>query len=102
MLFEKFVQQHRVYSFITNGVRLSLWIVSDQRRIHLFYFFGNQTKLQYPGWIEFRFVSESDRFQTQDNSLAVSSWSISRPSWRFGSDTGISLPLKLGNDPLAG
>src|SRR5438128_2040946 len=66
MLFEEFIEQHRVHSFVADGVRLALLVARHQIRIYLFHVLGHEAKLRCTLGINFRFVAEGDRSQCQD------------------------------------
>ncbi len=66
MLFEKFVEQHRVHRFVAHCLGLAFLIPSDQVGIHFFHVLGNESK--HNGAIGFNllFIMEGDRFKRQD------------------------------------
>ena len=46
VLFEKLVEQHRVYGIVSNGVDFAVLVAHHEVGIHSRYFFGDQTKLR--------------------------------------------------------
>ena len=46
MLFEKFVEQHRVYRLVAHTVELTVFIAHYQVRVHVGYILGDQAKLR--------------------------------------------------------
>src|SRR5215469_8811440 len=46
MLFEKFVEQHRIHRVISDSEKLTALVPHDQIRIYLCYFFGDQAELR--------------------------------------------------------
>src|SRR3984893_15036369 len=66
VLFEEFVEQHRVYRFVAHGVNFALAVVSHQVGIDLFYLLGHEAELRDAVWIKLMLVAEGHRFQRQD------------------------------------
>src|SRR5438477_213240 len=66
MLFEEFIEQHRVHSFVADGVRLALLVARHQIRIYLFHVLGHRAEMRCTLGINFRFVAEGHRSQCQD------------------------------------
>jgi len=66
VLFEKLVQQHRVYRFVAHGLGLTFGISRHQIGIDVGYFLGNQAELQSARSIDFFLVTEADRLECQN------------------------------------
>src|SRR5215831_3229685 len=66
VLFEKLVQQHRVYRFVANAHNLSFFIASNKLRIHFLYFLSNQAELWNLVWIQLLLVTEGHRLERKD------------------------------------
>jgi hypothetical protein len=66
VLFEKLVKQHRVHLVVADAVRLSVLVAHYQVRIHFVDFFGDESELRYPCWINFLFVMERDRLKREE------------------------------------
>src|SRR5437660_10593572 len=58
MLFQKFIEQHRVYRFVADGHDFSIFAAHYQIRINLLYFFSYQAELWNTVWINILFVAE--------------------------------------------
>src|SRR6266498_1010781 len=64
MLFEEFVQQHRVHRVVAHGVNFTVLVTHYEVGVHSGHFFGDQTKLRYPNLVAL--VVESHRLESQD------------------------------------
>src|SRR5262245_757752 len=64
MLFEELIEQHRVDLIVANAVGFPFFVHCYQRRIHLCYFFSNQTKLGDVGLVVL--VVEGHRFKREN------------------------------------
>ena len=64
VLFEKFVEQHRVHSVIAHRVWFAIPIINHQVGIHFGNVFGDQTKLRYA--FSVILIVERDRFERQN------------------------------------
>src|ERR1043165_5078605 len=73
MLFEKLVEQHRVYRVVTNAVDFAVVIADDQIRIHLRYVFCNQAKSRR--FFAVALVLEAYRLQSKDCFATFVRWS---------------------------
>ena len=71
MLFEEFIEQHRVYGFVADRVRLALVIASDQIGVYFFDLLGYQPELRDPLGIKFLLVAEGHGFQRKDSMRVV-------------------------------
>jgi hypothetical protein len=60
VLFEKLVQQHRVYLVVADAVRFSFFVSDHQIGIYLFYFLCNQAELRRAFGIEVFLVVEGN------------------------------------------
>src|SRR5438552_16349363 len=63
VLFEKLIEQHRVHSFVADGVDVALGVMGHQIRIYLCDLLGDEPELRDAGLIQFGLVVESDRTQ---------------------------------------
>jgi hypothetical protein len=66
VLFEGFVEQHRIYCFIADRVRLAFLIAHHQFWIHLRYLLCDEAKLWDVFGIELLFVAKGHQLQRQD------------------------------------
>src|ERR1041384_1256857 len=73
VLFEKLVEQHRVYRVVTNAVDFAVAIADDQIRIHLRYVFCNQAKSGRSFAVAL--VLEAYRLQSEDCFATFVHWS---------------------------
>ena len=58
---EEFIEQHRVYRLVANGVRLPLFIACDQVGIDFFDFLGDEAELRNAFRVQLLFVTKRDR-----------------------------------------
>ena len=61
MLFEEFVEQHRVYLVVTHAQGFAVFGTRHQVGVYLFYFPGNQTKSEGTRRFNVRLVAEAYR-----------------------------------------
>src|SRR5206468_8406158 len=66
VLFQEFIEQHRVHCLVPHGVDFAILIAHHQLRIYLFYLLGYQPKLRNTLWIYLLLVTESDRLQRKE------------------------------------
>src|SRR6266545_3340931 len=71
MLFEEFVEQHRVYRVVTHGINLTILVAHHQVRIDRFHVLGNQPKLWNPLRVYPLFVTERNRFERKERFAGV-------------------------------
>src|SRR6516165_3505947 len=74
MLFEKFIEQHRVHRFIADGVGLSLLVAGYQVGIYLFHVLGHEAKLRNPIGVKLFLVPKRHWFQRQDRFARFVHW----------------------------
>src|SRR6516225_3598979 len=74
VLFEKLVEQHRVYRFVANAHNLSFFIASDKARIHFLYFLRNQAELWNLVQVELFLVTEGHRLECKDCFACLIHW----------------------------
>src|SRR5882724_416409 len=74
VLFEEFIEQHRVHCFVAYRVGLALFVEYHQVRIYLCHVLGQQTKLRGSLWVELFLVAEGDRLQRQDCFARLVHW----------------------------
>src|SRR6516165_6876400 len=65
MLFEEFVQQHRVDRLIANGNDCALLVARHQIRVHSGHILGDETKIRRARGIDLLLVAEADRFKRE-------------------------------------
>src|SRR6516225_11660696 len=74
VLFQKLVEQHRVYRFVANAHNLSFLVASDKLRIHFLYFLRNQAELWNLVRIELFLVTEGHRLECKDRFAGLIHW----------------------------
>src|SRR5437588_6716046 len=62
VLFEKFVEQHRVHSFIADCVRLALLVASHQIRVDLLHVLSHEAELRDASRVKVLLVAKRHRF----------------------------------------
>jgi hypothetical protein len=72
MFFEKLIEQHRVHSFVANGVNLSVLVAHHQVGVHLGYFLGDQTKLRRAACIAV--VMKRNRLERENGCAGAVHW----------------------------
>ena len=63
VLFEEFIEQHRVYLIVAHCVGLAFFVRDYESRIDFLNIFSNQAKLRRRCGIKFLLVAKADRFQ---------------------------------------
>jgi len=87
MLFQKFVEQHRVHGFVADAEDLALGIASNQVGIHLLHLLSHETKLRVTLGVKVVLVTKSHRPQSQDRFACVVHWlDLVLKALRGGSD----------------
>jgi hypothetical protein len=96
VLFQEFVQQHRIHCLVPHGIDFAILIAHDQLRIYLFYLLGYQPKLRNALGIYLLLVTEGDRLERRSASLA-SFIGLMSSLKRRDEVTVPSLPFELTN-----
>ena len=63
MLFEEFVEQHRVYLIVAHGVDYAVFVADHKIRAYLLYIFSYEPKLRCTGRINLLLITERNRFK---------------------------------------
>ena len=74
MLFEKFVEQHRVHGVVADAVRLALVIASHKVGVYLLHLLGDEAKLWDASWIQLVFVAKGHWLQLKDCFACLVHW----------------------------
>jgi hypothetical protein len=74
VLFEKFIEQHRVHLIIAHTVGFALLIPHHEVRIHPFHFLGHEAELRDPVGVKFLFIAEGNRFEREDRFARIVYW----------------------------
>src|SRR5262249_47736004 len=71
MLFEEFVQEHRVHRFVANAVHFSLSIAKHEIRVYLCYVLGYEAELRSAIRINLLFVPEGNWFEGENRFAGI-------------------------------
>src|SRR5215216_5861449 len=74
MLFEKFIEEHRVHLVVAHAVRFSFLVADDQVRANFFNIFRYQPTLRNPLWIYLLRVMEANWFERKDRFAGPFHW----------------------------
>jgi len=58
MLFEEFIEQHRVHCVVADGLEVAIVIAFDQIRSCLLHFLSDKAKLRNTIWIKLLLITE--------------------------------------------
>ena len=75
VLFEEFIEEHRVHGLVADGVRLALVVAGDEIGSDFGNLFRNQAELRDAGRIKLVLITEGDRLEIENG--------FARPIHRF-------------------
>ena len=100
MLFEEFVEQHRVHCLIAHRVRLALVITRDERGADLLYLLGHEAELRDARRVKLVFIAEGHRFKRENRFARL----VHRPNAvfeTFRGDDRAEVTVGIDNDSNA-
>jgi len=74
VLFQKLVEQHRVYRFVPDGENFALGIACDQIGTDLLHVISYETELRSSLGVDLFLITERDRFQRQNRFAHFVHW----------------------------
>src|SRR5882757_5986273 len=100
MLFEKFVEQHRVYRFVAHSVGLALLVASNQIGVNLLHFFGHEAELRDTRGVKLVLVAEGHWLKRQDRFARLVHW-LDRVLETVRGDDRAEVTAGIDNNPDA-